>query len=71
MISKMLEMYALLDLEQWYSSALSLIYTQLNLQGHWRQQANVWLGVSFLAPIDSLESISFFAYKVEFFLFFL
>jgi hypothetical protein len=33
--------------------------------------ANAWLGVSLLAPADSLESISFFAYKVESFLFFL
>jgi hypothetical protein len=33
--------------------------------------ANAWLGVSLLAPADSLESILFFAYKVESFLSFL
>jgi hypothetical protein len=33
--------------------------------------ANAWLGVSLLALADSLESISFFAYKVESFLFIL
>jgi hypothetical protein len=31
--------------------------------------ANAWLGVSLLAPMDSLEFISFFAYKVESFFF--
>jgi hypothetical protein len=35
------------------------------------KRANAWLGVSLLAPVDSLESKPFFAYKVESFLFFL
>jgi hypothetical protein len=34
-------------------------------------RANAWLGVSLLAAMDSLESIPFFVYKVESFLFFL
>jgi hypothetical protein len=55
--------------EEGGSLALEGIYSGCMGWVHAPPRANAWLGVSLLAPADSLESKSFFAYKVESFFF--